>query len=215
MKKGVFITLEGPDGCGKTCQIPDLVKYLHKNGYEVVSTREPGGTPISEQIRDVIMSMSNKGMHPRTEILLFQAARAQHVEQIIRPALADGKIVVCDRFTDSTLAYQGYGHQTDLSNLRLIVDFATAKLRPDLTIYLDLDAEEGLRRRQKGGGEWNRLDDYDLDFHRRVREGYLKLIEQDPSRWFLIDARQSINDIQRQIRKIVLDYLNIYSEKKG
>jgi len=215
MKKGVFITLEGPDGCGKTCQIPDLVKYLHKNGYEVVSTREPGGTPISEQIRDVIMSMSNKGMHPRTEILLFQAARAQHVEQVIRPALADGKIVVCDRFTDSTLAYQGYGHQTDLSNLRLIVDFATAKLRPDLTIYLDLDAEEGLRRRQKGGGEWNRLDDYDLDFHRRVREGYLKLIEQDPSRWFLIDARQSINDIQRQIRKIVLDYLNIYSEKKG
>ncbi len=206
--KGTFITLEGPDGCGKTCQVKPLAEYLRIRGVDVITTREPGGTDISEQVRQVIMSMSNKGMHPRTEILLFQASRAQHVEQLIRPALDAGKVVICDRFTDSTLAYQGYGHQTDLVFLRQLLDFTTGHLVPDLTLLLDLDVEEGLRRRMKGGGEWNRLDDYDLEFHRRVREGYHQLVKQEPDRWVTIDARSSIEDIQEQIRKTITAFID-------
>jgi dTMP kinase len=204
---GYFITLEGPDGCGKTCQIPPLAEYLLSRGLDVVTTREPGGTDISEQIRQVIMSMSNKGMHPQTEILLFQASRAQHVEQLIRPALASGKIVICDRFTDSTMAYQGYGHRSDLVFLRQLLDFTTGRLVPDLTILLDLDVEEGLRRRIASGGEWNRLDDYDLDFHRRVREGYHELVLQEPARWVTLDASQTKEVIQNQLRQVILEHI--------
>lgn len=205
---GAFITLEGPDGCGKTCQIQPLAAYLRTCGFDVVTTREPGGTDISEQIRHVIMNMSNKGMHPRTEILLFQASRAQHVEQLIRPALAAGKVVICDRFTDSTMAYQGYGHQTDLVFLKQLLDFTTGHQIPDLTLLLDLNVEEGLRRRMSSGGEWNRLDDYDLEFHKRVREGYHCLVEQEPERWVTIDAQASIESIQDQIRSIIEPFLN-------
>jgi dTMP kinase len=204
---GVFITLEGPDGCGKTCQIKPLADYLRVLGLDVITTREPGGTDISEQIRKVIMDMSNKGMHPRTEILLFQASRAQHVEQLIRPALAAGKIVICDRYTDSTLAYQGYGHQTDLVFLRQLLDFTTGGLVPDLTLLLDIDVREGLRRRMAGGGEWNRLDDYDLDFHRRVRDGYHHLASQNPKRWVTIDASSDIETIHNQICQVVSEFL--------
>ncbi len=208
---GLFITLEGPDGCGKTCQIPGMADYLRKQGVEVLTTREPGGTPISEQVRDVIMSMRNKAMHPRTEILLFQSARAQHVEEIIRPALTAGKVVICDRFTDSTMAYQGYGHQTDLVFLRQLLDFTTGSLKPDLTLLLDVDVETGLKRRQAGGGEWNRLDDYDLAFHQRVRVGYHQLAEQEPDRWVTVDARQSKEDIQTAIRAILKQRMQLAS----
>lgn len=201
---GIFITLEGPDGCGKTCQIQPLAEALRLKGFDVVTTREPGGTEISEQIRHVIMDMSNKGMHPRTEILLFQASRAQHVEQLIRPALAAGKIVICDRYSDSTMAYQGYGHQTDLKFLRQLLDFTTGNLVPDITLLLDLDAEEGLKRRLCSGGEWNRLDDYDLEFHRRVREGYHQLSQDSSGRWFTIDASHSKEIIQTQLLDLVL-----------
>lgn len=205
---GIFITLEGPDGCGKTCQIQPLADYLRSLGLDVITTREPGGTDISEQIRHVIMDMGNKEMHPRTEILLFQASRAQHVEQLIRPALAAGKVVICDRFTDSTMAYQGYGHQSDMVFLRQLLDFTTGHLIPDLTILLDLNVEEGLRRRIAGGGEWNRLDDYDLDFHRRVREGYHELVQLEPGRWVTLDAMASITTIQNQIQKVISAFLN-------
>jgi dTMP kinase len=202
--KGIFITLEGPDGCGKTCQIQPLAESLSGQGFDVVTTREPGGTEISEQIRHVIMDMSNKGMHPRTEILLFQAARAQHVEQLIRPALAEGKIVICDRYMDSTMAYQGYGHQTDLQFLRKLLEFTTGNLVPDITLLLDLDAEEGLKRRLASSGEWNRMDDYDLDFHRRVRAGYHELAHDQTGRWVTIDASASKSEIQAEIQTLVL-----------
>jgi dTMP kinase len=184
----LFITLEGPDGSGKSTQIKYLAEALRARGFNVVVTREPGGTDISDQVREVIMKMKNTAMHPRTEILLFQASRAQHVEELIRPHLRAGDIVLCDRFADSTMAYQGYGHGTDLTILGQIIDFATGGLKPDLTILFDIEVEDGLARRQSGGGEWNRLDDYQLAFHRRVRNGYLQMAAGEPQRWLVLNA---------------------------
>src|SRR4030066_1986508 len=167
----MFITLEGPEGSGKTLQLPKLADYLRQCGFDVLTTREPGGTSISEQIRTVLHNLENKEMDPRTEILLFQASRAQLVEQVIRPHLEKGGIVLSDRYADSTLAYQGYGHQIDIESVRVLVTFATGGLKPDLTILLDVDVETGLRRKELKG-EWNRLDAYDLEFHQRVRQDY-------------------------------------------
>jgi len=203
----MFITLEGPDGSGKTTQVPDLAEAIRQAGYELVVTREPGGTEIGDQVRQVIMDLKNKAMFPTTEILLFQASRAQLVRQVIMPALEAGKVVLCDRYADSTLAYQGYGHQIDLKQLRRIVEFATGGLKPDLTLYLDIDAREGLKRRTGEGDEWNRLDDYDLAFHNRVREGYHKLIAEEPERWVTIDAARSPSEVQADLREIVLEHL--------
>jgi dTMP kinase len=143
-------------------------------------------------------------MHPHTETLLYQAARAQIVEQVLRPKLAEGWIVLCDRYADSTLAYQGYGHQQSLDEVRVLVRYATGGLLPDLTLLLDVDAETGLRRRQNGGGEWNRLDAYDLEFHRRVREGYLELVQQDPGRWVVVDATLPWEQVQQALRQVIL-----------
>lgn len=190
-KKGgaLFITFEGPDGSGKTTQFRRTVDALLAAGHDVLATREPGGTPIGEQIRAVLHSLDNTAMHPHTEALLYSAARAQLVAEVIRPALAAGKIVLSDRFFDSTLAYQGYGHGLDLTALRAITVFATGGLVPDLTIYLDCPPEVGLQRRQTAGGaEWNRLDAMALDFHRRAYEGFRALLEADPERWVAIDA---------------------------
>ena len=172
----------------------------------MLATREPGGTPIGDQVRAVLSNLENTAMHPRTEILLFQASRAQNVEQLIRPHLERGGIVVCDRYADSTLAYQGYGHQVDMARLRAIVDFATGGLKPDLTLLLDIDVEEGLQRRTKSG-EWNRLDAYALAFHRRVRQGYFELAREEPGRWVTIDASRSSDVVQGEIRKVVIERL--------
>lgn len=199
----MFITLEGPDGSGKSSQVASLAEFLRGQGYEVITTREPGGTEISNQVREIIMQMSNRAMHPRTETLLFCSARAQLVEEIIRPSLARGAIVISDRYADSTLAYQGYGHGYALDTLRALLNFATGGLWPDLSLYLDIDPEEGLRRRQKGGGEWNRMDAYNLEFHQRVRSGYLEMIRLEPQRWKIIDASQSIESVQAAIRQAV------------
>jgi dTMP kinase len=198
----MFITFEGPDGSGKTYQMALLNEYLKERGFLTLATREPGGTSIGDQIRAILNNLDNTSMHPRTEILLFQASRAQHVEQIILPHLKLGEIVLCDRFADSTLAYQGYGHRVELNQLKFIVEFATGGLEPDLTLLLDLDVGEGLQRREKGG-DWNRLDAYDLEFHQRVREGYFELMKSDPERWVKIDASQSPAAVQEDIRRAV------------
>ena len=203
----MFITLEGPEGSGKTSHIPPLVEYLRGQGYTVFPTREPGGTSIGEQIREVLHSLKNTEMNPRTETLLYQAARAQFVEQIIKPRLADGEIVISDRYADSTLAYQGYGHQQDLTQVRALINYATGGLTPDLTILLDVDVEIGLARKSNGD-EWNRLDAYTVEFHRRVREGYLELVKDDLERWAVIDASQGWDEVQKGLRKIVLQKLN-------
>lgn len=202
----MFITFEGPDGSGKSSQIPLVAQRLRAEGYEVLTTREPGGTDIGDQVRKVLFDMRNKSMHPRSEILLFQASRAQIVEEVIRPALAEGKVVLSDRYADSTLAYQGYGHQVDLTELRTIVGYATGGLKPDLTLFLDIDAEQGLSRRDSGGN-WNRLDDYDLEFHRRVRAGYHDLLAADPARWVTVDASQAPEEVSAELQRIVLQRL--------
>ena len=198
----LFITLEGPEGGGKTSQAMQLVEHLQAQGYDVLHSREPGGTFIGEQIRRILFSLDNTLMHPRTEFLLFSAARAQHVNEVILPQLNEGLVVVCDRFYDASLAYQGYGHDLDLDTLKSITAFATGGLIPDLTLLLDLPVEEGLKRREQDGN-WNRLDDYDLEFHHRVREGYLAMAASEPDRWMIIDARRPFAKVQKEIRRVV------------
>lgn len=202
----MFITLEGPEGSGKTSHIPYLVEYLREKGYNVFPTREPGGTSISEQIRDILHDLKNAEMHPRAETLLYQAARAQIVEQVIKPRLKAGEIVISDRYYDSTIAYQGYGHQQDLEQVRALVKYATGGLVPDLTVLLDVDVEEGLRRKKKDN-EWNRLDAYTVEFHQRVRAGYLEMVKAEPNRWVVIDAGRKWDEVQNEVRILILGKL--------
>ena len=197
-----FITIEGPDGSGKSTQAQLLADHLKDKGYDVLFTREPGGTEIGDQIRRVIMSLDNKRMSPQAEFLLFSASRAQLVREVIQPKLAAGGVVVCDRFYDSSLAYQGYGHQLNLDQLRSVTEFVTGGLVPDLTLLLDLPSGVGLNRRREAG-LWNRLDDYDLAFHERVRAGYLQLAEAESQRWVVIDATRSPDEIQESVREAV------------
>src|SRR5215210_868429 len=203
----MFITLEGPEGSGKTSHIPALVEYLRTHGHVVFPTREPGGTSISEQIREVIHDLKNVEMHPRTETLLYQAARAQIVEQVIKPRLADGEIVISDRYYDSTIAYQGYGHQQDLEQVRALVKYAIGGLNPDLTVLLDVDIEEGLRRKKKDN-EWNRLDAYTVEFHQRVRTGYHEMVKAEPERWKVVDAGQDWQTVQDSLREKIMEFIS-------
>jgi dTMP kinase len=204
----MFITLEGPEGSGKTSHIPYLVEYLREKGYTVFPTREPGGTSISEQVRDILHDLKNAEMHPRTETLLYQAARAQIVEQVIKPRLAVGEIVISDRYYDSTIAYQGYGHQQDLEQVRVLVKYATGGLTPDLTILLDLDIEVGLKRKIQNEAEWNRMDAYTVEFHQRVRRGYLELVKQEPQRWVVVNSEQKWDEVQAELKKVIITGLS-------
>jgi dTMP kinase len=201
----MFITFEGPDGSGKSTQIKLLAEHLTGLGHapRVLLTREPGGTEISEQVRRVLHDLRNQAMQPRAEILLYSAARAQLVGEKIRPHLAAGGVVLCDRYADSTLAYQGYGHGLEIEALRQITNFATQDLKPDLTLLFDLDPAEGLQRRQAGGGEWNRMDDLTLAFHQRVRAGYLELARAEPARWVVLDAARPADVLQADVQRIV------------
>lgn len=203
----MFITFEGSEGCGKSSQVARLSRFLQQQGYDILTTREPGGTPIGEQIRAVISSLQNTEIQQRTEILLFQASRAQLVEQVIRPHLVKGGVVLSDRYANSTLAYQGFGYQRDLVPLRALIQFATGGLKPDLTLLLDVDVEVGLKRRAHGG-EWNRLDALQLDFYQRVRQGYFQLVKEEPERWVIIDAMQPFEQVQQAIRQVVAGRLS-------
>jgi dTMP kinase len=205
----MFITLEGPEGSGKSSQLPELAKWIRYQGYDVYTTREPGGTSIGDQIRAILGNLENTAMQPRTEILLFLAARAQIVEEVIRPFLAKGTIILCDRYADSTLAYQGYGHGVNLESLRKLLDFTTGGLYPDLTLLMDLDVQSGLNRRKNSGGEWNRLDAYELAFHQRVRQGYKELALAEPDRWITIDAAKPFEEVQLELQKALTKKLPI------
>lgn len=213
----LFITFEGPDGCGKSTQAKLLSDWLKVSGYPVLLTREPGGTAIGDQVRKVLMSLENRRMNPRTEFLLFSASRTQLVHEVIRPHLNAGGVIVSDRFYDSSLAYQGYGHGLDESSLRVITRFVTDGLTPDLTFLLDIPARVGLVRR-RDGGNWNRLDDYDLEFHERARLGYLTLAAAEPNRWRVIDADRPIEILQQEIQEHItplLDHIQTRADAAG
>lgn len=205
---GLFITFEGLDGSGKSTQARLLYEELSRRDVPVVLTREPGGARISEQIRDILHSNDNTEMLARTEVLLYSASRAQHVGEFIVPRLDAGQVVVCDRYADSTLAYQGYGHGLDLSMLRCVTDFATGGLRPDLTVYLDLTVDVGLRRRriahESESGELNRMDQQTTEFYRRVRDGYLALMDAEPGRWLRVNAAPAVDEVYRSVRAQVM-----------
>jgi dTMP kinase len=211
---GVFITFEGPEGSGKSTQARLLYERLQAIGYPVILTREPGGTRISELIRRIVVDLRHTEMAPTTETLLFSAARAQLVSELVRPYLNTGGIVLCDRYADSTFAYQGYGLGRDLDELQAITTVATGGLMPDLTLYLDLPVEDGLRRKQVAKErseqsapgttfstppEWNRLDARDLAYHQRVAAGFAELIRQDPDRWRSFSADQPLAELAEQI----------------
>jgi dTMP kinase len=201
---GLFITFEGAEGCGKSTQVRLLTAHLREQGHDVLATREPGGTPIGDRVRGILLDPANVEMRPSTEFLLFSAARAQHVGQVIRPHLARGGIVLCDRYADSSLAYQGYGHQLDLVVLRAISQFATGGLVPDLTLCLDLPVELGLRRKAGGSGDaWNRMEQKEIEYHERVRAGYLAMAAEEPHRWAVIDASQEVEEVQAAVRALV------------
>ena len=203
----MFITLEGPEGSGKSTQALMLAQFLSDNGFSVVTTREPGGTSIGYQIRGVLHDVANEEMESETEFLLYSASRAQLVREVIRPALLESKVVLCDRYADSSIAYQGYGRGLDLETLLAVTEFATGGLVPDLTLLLDIDVEQGLSRRIDGDEEMNRLDLQEIAFHQRVRDGYHQLAAAGPERWVLVDAGRRPEEIQRDLRRIVLERL--------
>ncbi len=198
----MFITFEGPEGSGKSTQINLLVAWLQAMGRPVLQTREPGGTPIGDQVRQVLHDVDNVAMAAETEILLYSASRAQLVAALIRPKLEESAetLIISDRFYDSTLAYQGYGRGLDLSQLQAITHFATGGLKPDLTFFLDIDVVRGLARRVDNDEEMNRLDLEAVEFHQRVRAGYQALMQEEPQRWVVVDADQPIDAVQATLR---------------
>ncbi len=211
--KGILISFEGIEGTGKTIQSRLLLAYLVKKGYTVVLTEEPGGTHIGSKIRDLLLSVEHKGMTSITELLLYNASRAQHIKEVILPALKGGSVVITDRFIDSTVAYQGYGRRIDLSFIDLVKKIATEGLKPDITIVLDLDVKTGLMR-NKGINKTDRLELEDLEFHRRVRNGYLEIAAKDPGRIKLINASESIEQVHNKIVSIVEDFITIKKSSK-
>ncbi len=208
---GAFIVFEGSEGGGKTVQARRLAASLEAAGHSVVLTREPGGTAVGESIRAVLLGHHDYGILAETEALLMSAARAQHVREVIGPARANGQVVLCDRFVDSTYAYQGGGHRLRMEALTAIQQFATEGLEPDLKLLLDLPVEIGLRRRHADPDSLNRIDQADLEFHQRVREMYIRLAREHPERWSVIDATGTPDDVARAIETAVRLRLGLQS----
>ena len=204
---GMFITVEGPDGSGKTTQLALLVEGLRQHGYDVVVTREPGGTIVGNSIRSVLLSPEHHEMTPRVEMMLYAASRAQNVDQVIRPALARGAVVVCDRFVDASIAYQGYGLQYDLQEVQSINQWATNGVTPDLTFLFDLTPSRASER-MKERGQLDRIESRDVAFHERVYEGFQTLLREHPERMVRIDANQSVESIQDEVLDLTLEQLN-------
>ena len=208
MERGIFITMEGPEGAGKTTILKMLGETLKQEGYSVVLTREPGGIPISEQIREVILNKENTAMDSRTEALLYAAARRQHLVEKIIPALEKGMIVLCDRFIDSSLAYQGHARGLDMDEIYSINKFAIGDFMPDVTFYFDIDPAEGLERISANNNrEVNRLDLEELHFHEKVREGYQLVMERWKERFVRIDASQPVDVVFEQTKTSITKIL--------
>ena len=199
MMQGLFITFEGPDGCGKTTQMKLLAEYLEKKGEEVVLTREPGGKGLGEKVREILLNYDGE-VSDRCESFLFLADRAQNIDIIVNPAVKAGKIVLCDRHIDSTVAYQGYGRGLDIERINMLNNLATNGKKPDLTFVFDVDVETSMKR---VGKEKDRMESAGIDFHNRVRQGYLELAKQEPNRIKVIDATKSIEEIHDEVINIL------------
>jgi dTMP kinase len=206
--KGIFITFEGPDGAGKTTILNMLSEEFKEKGIEAVFTREPGGIRIAEQIREVILNKENTEMDPRTEALLYAAARRQHIVEKVIPGLNEGKLIICDRFIDSSLAYQGFAREIGVDDVYSINMFAIDGVMPEVTLYFDIEPERGLMRISGNDGrEVNRLDLEKMDFHLKVQQGYKHLIGKFPERIKVINADQSLDDVYRDVKEVLIPYL--------
>jgi dTMP kinase len=209
VSQALFVSFEGPEGAGKSTQVQRLAAGVRALGRQVVVTREPGGTPLGELVRDLVLNTPGVAFSPRAEVLLFCAARAQLVQDVIRPALAAGRVVLVDRFADSTRAYQGRGRGLDSQGLTGVLSFATDGLSPDLTFLLDLPVEAGLARKRGTAGEWNRLDQESLAYHEAVRRGFLALAEEEPGRWRVLDARRPRDELAVEVLDTVRERLGL------
>lgn len=210
MSKGFLISLEGPEGAGKTSVLEALIPILEDRGVEVLTTREPGGVLIGEKIREVILDPSHTEMDPKTELLLYIASRRQHLVEKVLPALAAGKLVIMDRFIDSSVAYQGFGRGLDIDAIDWLNEFATDGLKPDLTLYFDIEVEEGLARiAANSDREVNRLDMEGLDLHRKVRRGYLSLLEKETDRIEKIDASLPLDQVIENTQQLLFDRMGL------
>lgn len=199
MKDGLFITFEGADGCGKTTQIELLDKYLREKGFDTLLTREPGAKGLGVKLREILLNYDGE-VSPVAESFLFLADRAQHVDCIIKPALKEGKIILCDRHTDSTIAYQGYGRNLDLDRINYLNNIATSGLKPDLTIVFDIDVETSMSR---VGKNKDRMESAGVEFFNRVREGYLEIAKKEPQRVRVIDSSDTIENIHKKVVELV------------
>lgn len=212
---GTFITLEGTEGSGKSTQAARLAEALRAEGYAVLLTREPGGTPAAEQLRAVLLKNNSESLAAETEAFVILAARRQHVDHVIAPALRQGAIVICDRFVDSTLAYQGYARGLELKTLRAMNRWATGGLTPDLTLLFDLPVATGLRRRQRDAAGQNRLDRETTRFHQRVRSGFLELARKEPRRIKPVNAARTPEKIADDVRTLVFEWLETHRPQTG
>ncbi len=199
MKKGLFITFEGTDGCGKTTQIELLKKYLEEKGYKVLLTREPGAKGLGEKLREILLNYDGD-VSSNCESFLFLADRAQHIDMLIKPAIERGEVVLCDRHTDSTVAYQGYGRGLDLNQIKMLNDIATNGVKPDMTFVFDIDIETAQKR---VGKSKDRMESAGIEFFKRVRQGYLEIAKSEPERVKVLDATQSIDDISSQVKEYI------------
>ena len=214
MAKGFFIAIEGPDGCGKSTQIELLAAALRERGFDVILTREPGGTRLGEEIRKLLLLSKEENFSPYAELLLFEAARAQHVEEVLKPAMKEGKVVIASRYAEATRAYQGGGRGLPLPEVAAANALGTRGLWPDLTVILDIDSEEGLRR-VKGAagkdlppGELDRIEKESLVFHRRVRKEYLSLAEEEKDRVRVVDGSKTVGEVSKEVLTLVLERLH-------
>lgn len=209
MKKGLFIVFEGGEGAGKSTILDKIYDWMINEKIPCIKTREPGGIKISEQIRSVILDNNNTEMDERTEALLYAAARRQHLVEKIIPALKENKVVLCDRFIDSSLAYQGYARGIGMDEILEINKFAIGEYMPNLSIFFDLDPKEGLKRINiDNNREVNRLDNEKIDFHNRVREGYYKILEKDKERIIKVDASKTIDEVYQTVKDIIIEWLD-------
>ncbi len=206
MMKGYLITFEGIEGSGKSSQIASLAEHLEQNGWNIQKTREPGGTKLGERIRDLLLDTGHTDITAKTELLLYLASRAQHFQEVILPALQQGKVVLCDRFSEATLAYQGYGRGLDLNKIKTLLKFVTEGRKPDLTLLLDVEVRKGLMRISNRTSK-DRLEQERIEFYEKVRQGYLKLAKTSPRQIVVIDANRPLEKVAAQIRETVEAFL--------